>query len=84
LEPREEDDQPAVMKELEALKDHRHDLYNACVTAIGSGFLATMLRWYVPARALRLVFVNPRRDPMTPVRAVVCAVDHSRTIPAAA
>ena len=69
------DEKPQVLKDADGLKDHRPDLYDDFATVIANGFMATMLRWFFPARAFALIFIDPRRDPFTPARAVACAND---------
>jgi hypothetical protein len=63
-------EEPKVLVEMRALGKDRPDLYKAFVTAVATGFAATMLRWLFPARALSLLLVDPRRDPLTPARVV--------------
>ena len=79
--------EPEVLAEMREVGKHRPDLYEAFVTAIGSGFIATMLRWFFSARALSFIFVDPRRDPTTPMRAMASAADKKHNgdvLPAAA
>ena len=78
---------PAIV-DARALRSHRPDLYQAWINTVQYGFEALMLRWFLPAIAFRMIWVNPGRDPETPTQAVVCATDvkhhHPCPLPAAA
>jgi len=65
-----------AFKDLDALEAHRPDLRKKIANVVAHGFAATMLRWVVSARALRLILVDPSRDPITPAEAVTRAVEH--------
>jgi hypothetical protein len=82
-----DDDEPEVLTEMSEVCKHRPDLYETFVKAITYGFMATMLRWFLPARALTLLLVDPRRDPMTPARVVASgagSTHHNHSVPQAA
>lgn len=59
-----------ISVEMRNLYKHRPDLRDLFAVAISRGFLATMLRWSLPAIALRFLIVDPINDPITPARAV--------------
>lgn len=72
---------PQGFTDMRALEAYRPDLYDAFVKTIAAGFIATMLRWPFPAFALRFILVDPKRDPVTPARAVAgargCTLSHA-------
>jgi hypothetical protein len=65
-----------VLVAMRNLTKHRPDLHDLFVRAVSRGFAATMLRWPVPAAALRFLIVDPASDPVTPARAVACGAEH--------
>lgn len=65
------EEEPSVLIAMRDVCKHRPDLYEAFTTAIAKGFIATMLRWWAPARALHMIFIDLQNDPITPARALV-------------
>jgi hypothetical protein len=75
--------EPRILKEMREICHHRPDLYEGFGKLIAAGFVATMLRWLIPARALRMVFIDLKQDPMTPAQAMTTAAQRKRHVPIA-